>query len=361
MLSELATCYLFLGGAGAGALVVLCLLECANAHRRYGFGNARTRLGRTYTGRAMGSLRVESTQRAGMVRCYESGYSGYEAEAAVNRHSRFRVARAFALPAEFFARAWPVCLVVLACGVLCLMADLGRIDRLGGFLLHPEFSAMAVGAYALGVALLCAAAFAAMAVFDGMLPDQRIIYALATVGIASGVVSMAYTGVLLSGMASVLFWQTPLLPLLFAVSSLSCGIACVLLAAAFVEVRQSIVRSLANIARVDSAVIALELLCLTVYLAWGLAGEGTFAAAYALVAGEMRWMFWGGLVALGLIVPLVMERFVLHGNYSSQLAWVAAAVLLGGFLLRWCIVGAAEYDASQQMLGQAATAMPGLI
>lgn len=361
MLSSLATCYLFLGGAGAGTLVALCLLECANAHRRYGFGSARTRLGRTYTGRAMGSLRVEGTERAGMMRYYESGYSGYEAEIAASRHARLGIARAFSLPTEFFSRAWLVCLVVLSLGVLCLMADLGRIDRLDGLLVHPEFSAITVGAYALSLALMCAGAFTIISLFDGVLPGERVVYALAAIGVASGAVSMVYTGVLLSGLASVLFWQTPLLPVLFAVSSFSCGIACVLLAAAFVDVRQSMVVSLANVARVDSVVLVLEILCLALYLAWGLLGEGTFSSAHALIAGDLRWMFWGGLVALGLILPLVMERFVGYGNYKTQLIWVAGAVLLGGFLLRWCVVGAAGYDASQQMLGQAMTVASGLI
>ena len=56
-----------LGGTGAGALAVLCVLECARVLRW----------------------------------------------------------RALAMPEEFFARAWPVCAVTLATGMLCLLADLG--------------------------------------------------------------------------------------------------------------------------------------------------------------------------------------------------------------------------------------------
>lgn len=360
LFSMLAIGYLFLGGAGAGALVVLSLLECANAHRRYAFGSVRTRLGRTYTGRAMGPLRSEAAESAGVMRYYEGGYSSHEADAAVSRHARLGAARAFSLPSEFFSRAWPVCSVALALGILCLMADLGRFDRLVGFFIHPRFSAMTVGAYALGLALSCSVFFTIASLFDLARFGGRLVYSLSVVGVVSGIVSTAYTGVLISGFASVLFWQTPLVPILFTLSSLSCGIACVLMAAAFVEVRQSMLRSLANMALVDGVLVVLELVCLVLYLVWGLTNEGTFEAARALVAGELCWTFWGGLVVLGLAAPLVMERFVTYGNYSTQLLWIAAAVLLGGFLLRWCVIGVGEYDVSQQMLRQSLVAASGL-
>lgn len=353
--SVLVVSYLFLGGAGAGALVVLSLLECVNARRRFGRTRGRSRLGRTYIGRAMGPLRVEGSGVPGGMRYYEGGRLTADAAGRGLNHGSgeanlsVRIVRAFVFPGEFFARAWPVCFVSMACGVLCLAADLGHPERILGFVIHPEFSAMTLGAYALAVSLVCAGAFAALALSDVAIPDVRVVYALSVVGIASGLVAVAYTGVLLSGLASVLFWQTWLLPALFSLSSLSCGVALVFLAAAFVEVRQSFAWQLRNLARVDSMLIVLEALCLAALLAWGLRQEGTLAAAQALVMGELAWLFWGGLVGLGLALPLAMEQFVAHGNYSSQLLWVAAAVLLGGFILRFCIVGAGAYDVTQAM------------
>ena len=49
----------------------------------------------------------------------------------------------------------------------------------------------------------------------------------------------------------------------------------------------------------------------------------------------------------GLAVPLVLERFLTHGNSRTQLLWIAALLLAGGFALRWCIVGAGAYDVTQ--------------
>ena len=108
MFNVLTTSYLFLGGTGAGALAVLCVLECARVLRW----------------------------------------------------------RALAMPEEFFARAWPVCAVTLATGMLCLLADLGRPDRLLGLLSSPTPSAMAAGSFALVAALACAAAFSLGALLD---------------------------------------------------------------------------------------------------------------------------------------------------------------------------------------------------
>ena len=318
--SDFVIGYLFLGGTGAGALVVLCLLECANVRRRFGSLAERTRLGLTFSGRAMPPRQPGRTDR---------------------------IAGAFALPGEFFVRAWLVCLVVLVCAIACLAFDLGRFDRLFNLLFTPRFSIMTVGAYVLAASFAIAAIFAALALLDNVFPGPGFVYVLSAVGVLVGVATMVYTGVLLSSLASVRFWQTPLLPVLFAVSSLSCGIACVLFSGVFVEARQPVVAPLARLAHIDGFVILAEAVVLVAYLTWGMWGDSTTCAAYALIAGDLAWLFWGGLVTIGLVVPFVMERFSAYGNYRSQLVWIAAAVVLGGFIMRLCFVDAGLYDATQ--------------
>ena len=285
----LAICYLFLGGAGAGALAVLGVLECARALRW----------------------------------------------------------RALAMPAEFFARAWPMCTVTLGTGVLCLFADLGRPERVIRLVTSPEPSAMAVGAFALAASLACAAAFSACALFDGVRLPRALAAALAAAGVAAAAITAAYTGVLLESLASVLLWRTPLVPALFVLSSASCGIAVAFLAASFVETRHSYRGPLVWLARVDGGIVVAEAGCLAAFLLLAFAGEGTAAGARALVAGELAPAFWGALAVCGLAVPLVLERFLTHGNSRTQLLWIAALLLVGGFALRWCIVGAGAYDVTQ--------------
>lgn len=289
MFNALTIGYLFLGGTGAGALAVLCVLECARALRW----------------------------------------------------------RALAMPEEFFARGWPVCTVTLATGILCLLADLGRPDRLLHLLTSPEPSAMAVGSFALAAALVLSAAFSAFALFDTVRLPRVAVVCLAAAGVAAAGATAAYTGVLLESLASVLLWRTPLVPALFVLSSASCGIAVAFLAASFVETRHPYRGPLVWLARVDGGIVLVEAGCIAVFLLLAFAGEGTVAAARALVLGELAPVFWGVLAVCGLAVPLVLERFLTHGNSRTQLLWIAALLLVGGFALRWCIVGAGAYDVTQ--------------
>lgn len=350
MFSELVVGYLFLGGAGSGALVTLSVLEGANAQRRFGRSDEHSRLGRTFAGRSMGSLRVESSPHAegSHYRYYESGYTKAAAQRASFRHGRRGAfGRALALPGVFFSYAWPVCLIVLALSILCLLADVGRPERIISLILEPHLSVMTIGAYALALSLVVSAVFSILSNFDGFEITSSLVYVLSAVGIVIGLTCAAYTGVLLSSLASVAFWQTWLLPAVFTASALSCGVALVMLAAAFVHSRQVFVRPLRWLARADSVLIIVEAVALVALIATGFASESAYDSANALIAGDLRWIFWGGVVIIGLLVPYTMERFVAHGNYSTQLLWVAAFVLIGGLLLRICIVEAAAYDVTQ--------------
>lgn len=298
MFNALTTGYLFLGGTGAGLVAVLAALELANPRWR---------------GRPAGS----------------------------------RVARSLALPGEFFARAWPTCVVVLAVGVLCLVADVGRPERLLALFTAPAPTPMAVGAWALAAALALASVFSAASLLDGWEPPALLMRAAAVLAVAAALVAAAYTGVLLSSLAAVSAYQTPLLPAVFALSSASCGLACAFAIIVFVESRHAYVRPLAALSGADTAVVLLEAVALAVYVAWLVAGDDTAAAGEALLCGSLAPLFWGCLVAVGLAAPLVLERFLTHANARTQLLWASACLLVGGVALRLAVTGLAAYDVTQ--------------
>jgi formate-dependent nitrite reductase membrane component NrfD len=82
--------------------------------------------------------------------------------------------------------------------------------------------------------------------------------------------------------------------------------------------------------RADRFAIAFELVVLVLFLAaLGSAGQ-------PLTSGAHAPLFWGGLVVLGLLIPLGLE-LVGHG---ARLAGVLSAVLvlIGGFVLRYVMV-----------------------
>lgn len=313
MFSALIVAYLFLGGTGAGATVVLCALEVMDAQR--------------HQGQRRRALVAVSGLRGGRIDAEE----------------------VFAprLPRNFYARAWPIALVSLATGIVCLLFDIGRPDRILAFVTSPELSAVTVGAYALVAAVCVAGTFTGLSLLDGLDVAPVVVRALGIAGVAIGLVVSVYTGVLLQSMASVVLWQTPLLPAVFALSALSCGLACVFAALAFTETRQSLVAPARVFGAVDSALIAAELVALAAFVAIGLSKEGAQTSAQALVSGDLCWLFWGGLVAAGLVVPFVLERVSVSEGRRFKLLWTAGFVLAGGLALRWCVVSAAAYDVTQ--------------
>ena len=323
MFGDLVILYLFFGGAGAGAVVVLCVLEFLDAQRH------------------LGQRRRALVSASGLQDADDEGNAPYAPR----------------LPRNFYARAWPIAACMLGFGIVCLLCDIGRPDRIFALVVHPEFSPMTVGAYALVIALAIALVFGSLSLFDGMDVRSIVIRSVAVVGVAAGVVTVTYTGVLLADSPSVLFWQTPLVPVLFALSSLSSGFACVLLALSFTESRQTLVMPAGVFSLIDSALIVLELLCLTALIVWGLMGEGTRASAFSLFWGELKGWFWLCVVVLGLVAPFSLERFAVSEGRRFQLLWTSVLLLVGALALRWCIVEAGSFDTTQTVgavLGYAA-------
>ena len=321
MFGEFIIGYLFLGGTGAGALIVLGVNACREAV-------CRLRL--RGEGQSVGDFRTA-------------------------------LARNFHGPgANSDAYAWGFCFLALALGVLVLLADLGRPDRIAQLLLTPRFSVVTVGAYALVASLVFSAIFYAESVLDTLDFSTAARLVLGVAGVASGVVTAAYTGMLLQDMVSVLFWQTPLLPALFFCSALSCGLACVILGRSFDDASRH-PRGILGLAYVDVIAIAIESLCLIGYLVWAFSDKGTSEAAHALVSGDLCAVFWAGVVLCGLVVPFASEVGGVHRKRSAAMV-VACIVLVGGLALRWCIVEAAAFDAvqvSDSLYGMALYGMTG--
>lgn len=294
MISTLATCYLFLGGAGSGCLVVLSLLKGVR------------------------------TLRACPVDL-------------------------LALPRDLLSRAWVLCAMFLALGMACIAIDLGRFDNVLVLLMSPRPVPLAVGAYALAfsLALGCANAWLSATDIARRIPDFAIM-ALSFVGVVVGLVTVVYTGLLLASMVSVVAWHSALVPVIFSLSSLSCGLALILLAAAFTESRRPQVRPFSWLLTADGVIIVCEALSLAAFIVLLGFDERSVTAQQALICGDLAIPFWCGIVGVGLALPWFLERVVTYSSHHFQMIWIAAAILVGGFLVRWCIVSLAAYDPTQE-------------
>ena len=301
MLSDLVVAYLFFGGAGAGACFVASLL----------------------------SLRSPR----GAVRNVE--FAPY--------YGRFYVATYSCAAA---------CLLV---GAVCLSFDLGRFDALVVLLFSPRISYIAVGSFAVLACFALSLALVLVWLRIGWrgASDRRLraVFATQAVALLVSFCVMAYTGLLLQSIGSVPLWNSPLVPVLFVASSASCGFALAVLSAHVANVARPFDRALSIIAKCDAALIAVELACLVALTVSALHVDAAsqtqamlLASAENLVLGDFAPAFWLGLIAVGLVAPLLFDVLWAKSGHSPRFALATCAcVLVGGIVLRVCLVGAGAH------------------
>jgi len=175
-----------------------------------------------------------------------------------------------------------------------------------------------------------------------------------------------YTGILLNTMVARPLWNSAIVAPLFLVSGLSTG-------AAALHVLESIQRRLAglrwpapgrlpallqqvgpnppahgastSLVRIDQAFLGAELVILSLViidLSTGSISKGE--AASLLLSGRYAWVFWVGVITLGLVVPLVWQTAML-ARRSANSVLPALLVLAGGYTLRWIVVNAGQASA----------------
>lgn len=314
MLSTLIVCYLFLGGMGAGACLVSAFLGLLSPSERI---------------------------------------------SKLERNKRGNVGRAFCASSPYrrlIAPGFVGALVVLVVALTCLAADLGRADRIVLLLTHPVASYIAVGTYAL---IACVVLTALLACTWGGFGRWNLtaVRCLEVVAVLVAAVVMVYTGLMLQSLQSVPLWATPWLPILFALSSLSCGMALLLGVAQINGVATLFAGAFRRVAAADAIVIALEAIAVVAFVftvgAAGASGEtgeallnptttATLEALRGLLSGANPLLFWGGFVGVGLVVPFAFEVLLARARQPMPMLVLAAAacVLVGGFALRFCIIEA---------------------
>ena len=216
-------------------------------------------------------------------------------------------------------------LLIGLCGIL-LILDLGTPSRFMNMMRHFKFwDPMSIGAWMLGVFGLFAFVSSALSLVggEGVAPVRR---AVSLVGTIAGCFIAAYTGVLLSATALPLWREARLMGALFLASGASTGMAAISLLLYLAG--ESAGDGFKKVKRADRYAIMFEILVLAAFVF--LLGS----AAGPLVTGQLAPLFWGGLVAVGLVLPLLVDLTGLKVPGAIP----AALVLVGGFILRYVIV-----------------------
>jgi len=199
---------------------------------------------------------------------------------------------------------------------------------------------------------------------DALLGRPERIRLLAWLNIVLGVALGIYTGILLSTMVARPLWNVSILGPLFLVSGLSAGAALLHLMSVLLPPKrpapqgmiggalgalvqplgpQAPEKSAANwLIRADVGLLAVELLMLGLLLVGLLTATASHAAAFdLLMSGRFAIAFWGVLIVLGILVPLLLQALEL-GHRIAHTIVPAALVLVGGYTLRWLMVNAGQ-------------------
>jgi formate-dependent nitrite reductase membrane component NrfD len=225
-----------------------------------------------------------------------------------------------------------------------------------------NLSPMSIGTWLLtafiGVSLAYAYTFVPSAPFLGE-RQVRLRKALAWVSVPLGISTAVYTGILLGAMPARPFWNSPILALLFLLSSISTGVALILLARGILhrtrspETEQTRRESDYLLTATDVMLIGFELMVIFLFIMYAQLTIGGVKEAVAVIlpGGDLAVLFWVGVVLVGLLIPALIElyyvvpKLVYHRGFDSprivDIA-VSGAVLLGGFLLRYVVLVAGQ-------------------
>ena len=225
-----------------------------------------------------------------------------------------------------------------------------------------NLSPMSIGTWLLtffvGISVLYAATFLPRNAAPGDkwdLPRRLLAWVCVPLGIGVAV----YTGVLLGAMPSRPFWNSPILAMLFLLSSLSTGIAAIMLAWAILhrkgdpEAEHRYRESGYLLTASDILLIALELLVLLLFIMYAhlTIGSVKHAISVILAGGPLATTFWVWVVLIGLLIPAAIELFLILPRllyqktfevHRSLEVFMPLAVLIGGFMLRYVVVTAGQ-------------------
>lgn len=300
MFSFLIVCYLFLGGLGGGLCMVLSLM---------GLTVPREELDR----------RISSSYRS------------------------------------FFRYGYTVSFCALVAAALCLLADSGNHEALSYLFFSGRITYLSAGSYLIVGSVVLSGLFAYLWAVRLFIKRVGFFRVLQVVAAFVGLAVALYTGLFLASMQAVPFWNTPWLPALFLLSSVSCGLVSALIVGYMGGVSLQFEQYFSRMAVVDAVVLVLEAVCLLgLVLSSLFAGDSIFASIAAsssvnvLLSGEYAWAFWSVSVVIGLVAAFVVDVVVMRsehippGRPCYSLA-PGICVFAGAFALRFCIVMAGEH------------------
>ncbi len=234
--------------------------------------------------------------------------------------------------------------ILVAIGAPFLILDLGVKKRFLYAALNPRTSWVARGFLILSIFIVFGLVLMAKSVlpFEWLYPKSSFWYLPEGIALIFAFSTALYTGILLKATKSIPLWNTYLLPLLFLVSALSTGSMAIILSTLGTGLFSPSAGALEILMGGEQILVVIEGVILFLYLSRRYrASEQGKDSVRLLLFGEKKLLFWGGVVLLGFIFPVVLEGIssLSHGN--PVFIFAAGAILLcGGFFLRLGVLSA---------------------
>jgi len=237
--------------------------------------------------------------------------------------------------------------IVAVCKNGAHLLYLGKPLRFWRAVAHPQSSWISRGLIALGVFMV----FGFLAVLSQFSATSWTIFATDTlvgrtiwlVAVLSALILMIYDGLVMAYPPSIALWHTPFVPVLCLTYSLLGG-ATVLLFLVHLGLGTASV-DMHSLAPMELALIIANLLLLLAYLVTRLRARAAAREAVLLLSkGRYALPFVGGVIVVGLLGTLVFSLFFSLTHLFFFLYLVAAAELIGDFLLRFSLLKAGVFS-----------------
>ncbi len=238
--------------------------------------------------------------------------------------------------------------VLVAVGALFLVLKLGVKRRFLNTIMNPMSSWLSRGFYILSVCIVIGGIDFLISLLPYFNIDIQIwSWLITTLDVISFIFALAtaiYTGILIMSVGNVPFWDTWLLPSLFTVSALSTGAMAIMLASTGYNIfststgfQDQIAKTLASIQQI---LVIIEAVILASYLftRYRLKEYGMYSVQL-LLSGNLKYVFWIGIVICGFIFPITLEGIYSRLHEEHFLLFLAGVLsLLGGFFIRYAII-----------------------
>jgi polysulfide reductase chain C len=238
--------------------------------------------------------------------------------------------------------------IMVAIGAPFLILDLGIKWRFIYACLNPRTSWVARGFIILSIFIILGLVLLAKSVlpFEWLHAESTLWRILEIIAFILALATAIYTGILLKATKSIPLWNTSLLPLLFLVSALSTGSMAIILTTLGTGLFSHDAVALKVLMGGEQVLVVIEGIVLYLFLSGRYrAAEQGKDSVRLLLFGEMRLIFWGGVVLLGFIFPVILENIASFFPGNAVLIFVAGTLLLcGGFFLRLGVLHAGIKD-----------------